>query len=49
VAASSDLKGAEHVIQDVLDTVEHWPAFAEQAGVEKKQIRHIADQHRTRL
>ena len=46
VAASSDLKGAEQVIQEVLDAVEQWPEFAEQTGVDKKRIRHIAEQHR---
>ncbi|NOY16653.1 MAG: type II toxin-antitoxin system HipA family toxin, partial [Gammaproteobacteria bacterium] len=33
VAASSDLKGAEKVIQDVLQAVKQWPEFARQAGV----------------
>jgi serine/threonine-protein kinase HipA len=46
VAASSDLKGAEQVIQEVLDAVEQWPDFAEQTGVDINQIRHIAEQHR---
>ena len=46
VAASSDLKGAEHVIQEGLDAIARWPEFAVQAGVDSQQIRHIAKQHR---
>jgi serine/threonine-protein kinase HipA len=46
VAASSDLKGAEQVIQQVLDAVKQWPEFAGQAGVDKQRIEHIAKQHR---
>ena len=46
VAASSDLKGAEKVIREVLDVVRDWPVFAQEAGVEGKQARHIAEQHR---
>ncbi len=46
VAASSDLKGAENVIQEVLDAVKRWPDFAKQAGVDNKRIRHIKKLHR---
>jgi len=46
VAASSDLKGAEKVIQKVLGAVKRWPGFAEQAGVDTKRIKLIAEQHR---
>ena len=47
VAASSDLKGASAVIQEVQDAVREWPVFAKQAGIDDKRIRHIAEQHRT--
>jgi serine/threonine-protein kinase HipA len=46
VAASSDLKGTEQVIEEVLAAVSRWPDFALQAGVEDKQIRAIGKQHR---
>jgi serine/threonine-protein kinase HipA len=46
VAASSDLRGAGKVLQEVLDAVRQWPDFAGQAGVEEKRIRHITEQHR---
>ena len=46
VAASSDLKGAEQVIQEVLDAVKQWPEFAGQAGVDKQRIEQIAKHHR---
>jgi len=41
VAASSDLKGAEKVIQEVLDAVTQWPDFAKQAGVDSERIKSI--------
>ncbi len=46
VAASSDLKGAANVVQEVLDAVQQWPEFAKRAGVDSKRTRHIAEQHR---
>ena len=46
VAASSDLKGTEQVIQEVLNAVEQWPDFAKQAGLDNKQIENITKQHR---
>jgi len=46
VAASSDLKGAEKVIQEVLDATTQWPEFARQAGVDNKRIENITKQHR---
>ena len=46
VAASSDLKGAEQAIQEVLNAVEQWPDFAKQAGLDNKQIENITKQHR---
>ncbi|MEE8342456.1 MAG: type II toxin-antitoxin system HipA family toxin [Gammaproteobacteria bacterium] len=49
VAMSSDLKGAEDVIQEVLDAVERWPDFARQAGVDKKRIKKITKLHRIKF
>jgi serine/threonine-protein kinase HipA len=46
VATSNDLKGAEKVIQEVLDAVKQWPDFAKQAGIDDKRVRHITKQHR---
>ena len=46
VAASSNLSGAEQVIQEVLDAVRQWPNFAEPAGVESKRIKNISRHHR---
>ena len=46
VAASSDLKGAEQVIQKVLEAVKQWPEFAGQAGVDNKRTENITKQHR---
>lgn len=46
VATSNDLKGAEKVIQEVLDAVKQWPDFAKQAGLDDKWVRHITRQHR---
>lgn len=47
VAASSDLKGAAQVIQQVLDAVAQWPDFAKQAGVDNKRTKSITELHRT--
>ena len=49
VAASSDLKGAEQVIQQVLDAVERWPDFAKQAGVDNKRTKTITERHRANI
>ena len=49
VAASSDLKGADNVIKDVLAAVKQWPDFATQAGINDKQITRIAKLHRVRV
>ena len=49
VAASSDLKGAKDVIQEVMDAVKQWPDFAAQAGVDDKRVKSIAAQHRVSL
>jgi len=49
VAASSNLSGAEQVIQEVQDAVNQWPDFAEPAGVESKRIKNIAKHHRVGL
>ena len=46
VATSNDLKGAEKVIQEVLDAVKRWPDFAKLAGIDSKQTKHIIKQHR---
>jgi len=46
VATSSDLKGAEKVIQEVLDAVKRWPDFAKKAGLDSSRVKHIAKQHR---
>jgi len=46
VAASNDLKGAEKVIQEVLDAVKQWPDYARQAGVDSERIKHITKKHR---
>jgi serine/threonine-protein kinase HipA len=47
VAASSDLKGAEQVIQQVLDAVAQWPDFAIQTGVDNKRTKSITELQRT--
>ncbi len=47
VAASSDLKGAEQVIQQVLDAVAQWPDFAKQTGVDNKRTKSITELQRT--
>ena len=49
VAASSDLKGAGQVIQQVLDAVAQWPDFAKQTGVDNKRIKSIAELHRASI
>ena len=49
VAASSDLKGAGQVIQQVLDAVERWPDFAKQAGVDNKRTKTITERHRANI
>ena len=46
VAASSNLSGAEQVIQEVLDAVKQWPNFAKPAGVENRRIKSIGNHHR---
>ena len=46
VATSNDLKGAEKVIQEVLDAVKRWPDFAKNAGLDSSRVKHIAKQHR---
>ncbi len=46
VAAASDLKGAAQVIDEVLAAVSRWPGFAQQAGVDDRQSKAIAEQHR---
>ena len=46
VAASSNLKGTEQVIEEVLAAVNRWAEFAQQASVEDKLIKDIAKQHR---
>lgn len=49
VAASSDLKGANNVIKDVLGAVKQWPDFATQAGISDKRIKQIAKLHRVSI
>ena len=49
VAASSDLKGAKDVIQEVMDAVKQWPDFAKRAGVGDNQAKNITKQHRVNL
>ena len=49
VAESSDLKGAEQVIQQVLDAVAQWPDFAQQTGVDNKRTKSITERHRARI
>jgi len=49
VATSNNLKDAEKVIQEVLDAVTQWPDFAKQAGLDKKRIEHIRNNHRVSL
>ena len=49
VAASSDLKGAGQVIQQVLDAVERWPDFAKQTGVDNKRTKTITERHRANI
>ena len=49
VAASSDLKGADNVIKDVLGAIKQWPDFATQAGISDKRIKRIAKLHRVSI
>ena len=49
VAASSDLKGADNVIKDVLAAVKQWPDFATQAGINDKRIKRIEKLHRVSI
>jgi len=49
VAASSDLKGAGQVIQQVLDAVARWPDFAKQTGVDNKRTKSITERHRASI
>lgn len=46
VAASSDLKGAEKVVQEVLETVKQWPDYAKQAGLGDELTGSIAEEQR---
>ncbi len=49
VAETNDLKKAGEVIQEVLEAVEKWPAFAAEAGVGENKIAAISKDHRLAL
>jgi len=37
------------IINEVIDTVKHWPDFANKAGVSEKNIAEISQYHRLKL
>lgn len=45
VAETNDLKKAPEVIRDVMEAVENWPAFANEAGVSQNRIEAIGKDH----
>jgi len=49
VAETNDLKKAPEVIRDVMEAVENWPAFANEAGVSQNTIEAIGKDHRLDL
>ena len=49
VAEANDLKKAEEVIQEVMEGVEKWPVFADEAGVSRNKIIAISQDHRLAL
>ena len=49
VAEANDLKKAEEVIQEVMEGVEKWPVFADEAGVSRNKTKAISQDHRLAL
>ncbi|NOQ68961.1 MAG: type II toxin-antitoxin system HipA family toxin, partial [Gammaproteobacteria bacterium] len=49
VAETNDLKNPEDVIHEVMETVEQWPEFASEAGVNQNKIAAISKDHRLAL
>ena len=49
VADSISLKNADSIIDTVATSVEKWPTFAEQAGLQKNITEEISDNHRLKI
>ena len=49
VAKQYGIRGAQEILSQVIDTVAHWPMFADEAKIPKKLMKKISPTHRLRL